>query len=84
MEDCIYYKDGRFSENKIFAFHFLSYVNRHTNSSQDSYYVKEFNKDFDCLEDLQNAVVHNDFEWINKLMYFSSSIKGYTGEHKGT
>ena len=79
MEDCIYYKDCRFADDKVFAFYVLNYVNRHTNSSQGSYYVKEFNKDFDCLEDLQDAVGHNDFKWINKLMYFSSIIKGSTG-----
>ena len=49
MEDCIYYKDGRFADDKVFAFYVLNYVNRHTNSSQGSYYVKEFNKDFDFL-----------------------------------
>ena len=78
MEDCIYYEDGRFADNKVFAFYVINYVNRYTNSSQGSYYVKEFNKDFDCLEDLHNSVVHNDFKWINKLMYFSSSIKEST------
>ena len=75
----MYYKDGRFADNKFFAFYILNYVNRHTNSSQGSYCVKEFNKNFDCLEDLQDVVNHNDFKWINKLMYFSSSIKGSTG-----
>ena len=79
MEDCIYYEDGRFADNKVFDFYVLNYVNRHINSSQGRYYVKEFNKDFDCLENLQDAVVHNDFKCINKLMYFSSSIKGSTG-----
>ena len=79
MKDCIYYKDGRFADDKVFAFYVLNYVKRHTNSSQGRYYVKEFNKNFGCLEDLQDAVGRNDFKWINKLMYFSSSIKGSTG-----
>ena len=62
MEDCIYYEDGRFADDKVFAFYVLNYVSRHTNSSQGSYYVKKFNKYFDCLEDLQDAVGLNDFK----------------------
>ena len=56
MEDCIYYEEVRFADDKVFAFYVLNYVNRHTNSSQGRYYVKEFKKDFDCLEDFQDAV----------------------------
>ena len=37
MEDCIYYKDNRFDDNKVFSFYVLNYINRHTNSSQGSY-----------------------------------------------
>ena len=62
MEGCIYYKNGRFDDNKVFAFYVFNYVDRHTNSSQGSYYFKEFNKDFDCLKDLQDAIGHNDFK----------------------
>ena len=65
MEDCTYYEDGKFADNKVFAFYVLNYVNRHTNSIQGSYYVKKFNKDFDCLKYLQATVGHNDFKWIN-------------------
>ena len=78
MKDYIYYKYGKFADDKVFDLYVLNYINRQTNSSQGSYYVKESNKDFDCLEDLQDAVGHNDFKWINKLMYFSSSIKAST------
>ena len=31
MEDYIYYKDGRFADDKVFVFYVLNYVNRHTN-----------------------------------------------------
>ena len=82
MEDFIYYKAGRFADDKVFAFYVLNYINKHTNSSQGRYYANEFNKDFNCLEYPKDAVGQNDFKWINKLMYFSSSIKGSTGYWK--
>ena len=78
MEDCCFYEDGRFADDKVFAFYVLNYVNRHSNSSQGSYYVKQFNNDYDDLDELQDAIAKNDCKWINKLMYFSSSIKGST------
>ena len=31
MEDCIYYEDVRFADNKVFDFYVLNYFNRHTN-----------------------------------------------------
>ena len=33
LEDCIYYEDRRFADDKVFAFYALKYLNRHINAS---------------------------------------------------
>ena len=60
LEDCIYYEDGRFADDKVFAFYALNYQNRHTNASQGRYYVNLFNSQYKSLDDLQDAVNNND------------------------
>ena len=76
LSNCAFYEDARFVKDKIFPFYALSYVNRHTNTSQGRYYVTKFNNKFSSLKELQESVDTNTCKWIRKLMYFSSSIKG--------
>ena len=76
LENCSYYEDGRFIRDKVFAFYALNYVNRHTNASQGKYYINQHNKEFDDLEDLQEAIRKGLVSWISKLIYFSSQVKG--------
>ena len=76
LENCAYYEDGRFIRDKVFAFYALNYVNRHTNASQGKYYINQHNKEFDDLEDLQEAIKKGLVSWISKLIYFSSQVKG--------
>ena len=76
LENCAYYEDGRFVKDKVFAFYALNFVNRHTNASQGKYYINKHNKEFHDLDSLQTAIQKGNTSWINKLIYFSSQIKG--------
>ena len=75
-EACLYYEDGRFAKDKIFAFYALSYINRHRNDSQGRFFVNKFETEVTNIEDLKERVQKDDCKWISKLLYFSSSIKG--------
>ena len=76
----LYYKDGRFACDKIWAFFALNYALRKKNSESGAYFVNGF---FDngpkTLQELQELLRDGNHDWINRLTYFSYHVKGSPG-----
>ena len=80
MERLLYYEDGRFATDKMWAFYALNYAVRKKNNDSGAYFVNGF---FDngpqTLAELQDKVMDGDMSWVNRLAYFSYHVKGSPG-----
>lgn len=80
LERLVHYFDGRFAQDKMWCFFALNYANRRKNSTAGSYFVKNFYKNGPkSLSQLQNDLEKGDFEWIDRIQYYSHKVKGSSG-----
>jgi len=73
----LYYEDGRFASDKIFAFFALNYIIRNRNSSSGNWFIDKFQQNCpETLEELQDAIEGGDTSFVNSLTYYSQRIQG--------
>jgi hypothetical protein len=73
----LYYKDARFTTDKIFSFFAMNYISRHRNSSSGHWFVSDFNKNCpETLEDLHNKIASGNTSFINQINYYNARVKG--------
>ena len=74
----VYYYDGRFVRDNTWCFYALNYVQRHVNNISGGYFVRDFIKTNRPLniDELKKQVQHGDLSFLDKLIYFSSKIRG--------
>jgi hypothetical protein len=78
LKNLIFYYDGRFSRDPTFCFYALNFKQRYQNSSSGKFFIDEFitaNTHTD-LESLQQEVEKGNTQFIEKLIHFSSKIRG--------
>jgi hypothetical protein len=74
------YKDGRFAKDPMWSFFALNYSSRRKNQQSGGYFVNGFFKDGpQTLEDLQQNISSGDTNWIDRISYFSKTVKGSPG-----
>jgi hypothetical protein len=72
------YYDGRFSRDPTFCFYALNFKQRYQNSMSGAFFIDGFittNKHSD-LDSLQREVENGNTQFIEKLIHFSSKIRG--------
>ena len=80
MERLLYYEDGRFATDKMWAFYALNYAVRKKNNDSGAYFVNGFFENGpQTLVELQERVKDGDMSWVNRLAYFSYHVKGSPG-----
>ena len=80
MARLLYYFDGRFARDKMWCFFALNFSVRHKNATSGSYFVQDFYKDSPkTLTELQDSIENGNFDWINRIQYFSYKVKGSSG-----
>ena len=80
MKRLLYYQDGRFAKDKMWAFFALNYAIRKKNCDSGAYFVNGFFDDGpQTLQELQECIRNGDIGWINRLAYFSYHVKGSPG-----
>ena len=80
MRRLLYYQDGRFAADKMWAFFALNYSVRKKNMDSGAYFVNGFFDDGpQTLEELQDCIKEGDIGWINRLAYFSYHVKASPG-----
>ena len=80
MKRLLYFQDGRFVYDKMWAFFALNYAIRRKNSDSGAYFVNGFFEDGpQTIEDLKDSILDGDIGWINRLAYFSYHVKGSPG-----
>ena len=74
----LHYYDGRFVRDGTWCFYALNYVQRHQNNISGGFFVRDFikkNKPSD-IDELKRQIQTGDHSFIDKLIYFSSKIRG--------
>jgi hypothetical protein len=74
----VHYFDGRFVKDGTWCFYALNYLQRHQNNISGGFFVRDFikcNRPSDVTE-LKKQVQGGDYSFIDKLIYFSSKIRG--------
>jgi len=74
----VHYYDGRFVKDNTWCFYALNYLQRHQNNISGGFFVRDFiktNKPND-IDELKRQVQSGDYSFIEKLIYFSSKIRG--------
>ena len=74
----VYYFDGRFVKDGTWCFYALNYVQRHQNNLSGGFFVREFikkNKPSN-IDELKKQIQTGDNTFIEKLIYFSTKIRG--------
>ena len=67
------WKDGRFMRDPLFTFHMPNFLQRHQNSANGLYFIKNYiDDDSITVEDIQNQIKQGDLSFINKLVNFTS------------
>ena len=80
MNHMLLYKDGRFAKDPMWSFFALNYSSRRKNQQSGGYFVNGFFKDGpQTLEDLQQNISSGDTNWIDRISYFSKTVKGSPG-----
>ena len=75
----LHYDDGRFATDKQFCFYALNYLARKQNQSHGGYFINDFYKEGPkTLEELKKQIQEGNTEWINRITYFSKTVKGST------
>jgi hypothetical protein len=74
------YRDGRFDNDRLWAFFALNYCTRHQNNASGNFFVKSFFRNGPrTLEKLQEQVASGQLEWLHRISYFSSCVPGSSG-----
>lgn len=77
LEKLMRYKDGRFQNDKTFAFYANDFVQRKLANSNGGFFVKQVcGQCPQTLHDLQREIRADNYSFVNKLQYFSGSLKG--------
>ena len=74
----VHYFDGRFIRDGTWCFYALNYVQRHQNNISGGFFVRDFiktNRPSD-IEELKAQIQKGDYSFIDKLIYFSSKVRG--------
>ena len=72
IQKLLTYKDGRFATDKHFVFYALNYLARHKNQGNGAFFIDGFHKNGPKdLADLKQQIETGDYDWINKITYFS-------------
>jgi hypothetical protein len=74
----VHYFDGRFVKDATWCFYALNYLQRHNNNISGGFFVREFIKKNRPLniDELKHQVTKGDYSFLDKLIYFSSKIRG--------
>jgi hypothetical protein len=71
------YYDGRFCKDATFCFYALNYKQRHQNSASGAFFINDYISNQCSLDELKERIIeHNDTQFIQKLIHFSSKIRG--------
>ena len=77
MKTLLRFEDMRFSQDKMFVFYALNYMQRRKSDEQGSFYVQSFFKDGpQNLQELKQDIEEGNLHWIEKLCYFSQCMHG--------
>jgi hypothetical protein len=77
MRKMLLYKDGRFDNDRLWAFFALNYTVRHNNQGSGGFFVKTFYEGGPkTLEELQEQVSAGHLEWLDRIAYFSQCVPG--------
>jgi len=74
----VYYHDGRFVKDPTWCFYALNYMQRHQNNVSGGFFIRDFitsNKP-SSLDALKEQISRKDYTFVEKLIYFSSKIRG--------
>jgi len=74
----VYYYDGRFVKDPTWCFYALNYMQRHQNNVSGGFFIRDFitsNKPSN-LDALKEQISRKDYSFVDKLIYFSSKIRG--------
>ena len=79
-ERLLFYKDGRFSTDKMWCFYALNYVTRRRNQDQGSFFVEGFYKDSPLsITEIQDEIKKGNQSFIDKISYYSKKVRGSAG-----
>jgi hypothetical protein len=80
LKKTLQYNDGRFDNDRLWAFFALNYSTRHSNNGSGNFFVKSFFKNGpQTLEELQDQVSAGRLEWLDRISYFSGCVVGSSG-----
>ena len=74
------YRDGRFDNDRLWAFFALNFSTRHNNNGSGNFFVRSFFKNGpQTLEQLQEQIARGQLEWLHRISYFSACVPGSSG-----
>jgi hypothetical protein len=77
MKKTMLYMDGRFEQDRLWAFFALNFSSRQYNQSSGNFYVKGFYENGPkTLEELQTQITAGNLEWLDRITYFSQNVMG--------
>jgi hypothetical protein len=77
MKKTMLYMDGRFEQDRLWAFFALNFSSRQYNQSSGNFYVKGFYENGPkTLEELQMQITAGNLEWLDRITYFSQNVMG--------
>jgi hypothetical protein len=80
LKKTLQYSDGRFDNDRLWAFFALNFSTRHSNSGSGSFFVKSFFKNGpQTLEELQEQVAAGQLQWLDRISYYSGCVVGSSG-----
>lgn len=73
----LFYRDGRFIQDKIFCFFAMNYIVRQRNNSSGRFFVNKFHAGCpDTLEGLKQSIRDGDLRFVTNLSFYSKRITG--------
>lgn len=77
LEKLMRYKDGRFQNDRIFSFYANDFCQRKLANSNGGFFVRQVCGQCPLnMDDLKDQISCGNLSFVNKLQYFSGSIKG--------
>jgi hypothetical protein len=77
LKKMMLYMDGRFDQDRLWAFFALNYSTRHSNQGSGNFFVKSFFENGPkTLDELQKQVSEGKLEWLERITYFSHIVTG--------
>jgi Helitron helicase-like domain at N-terminus len=77
MKKTMLYMDGRFEQDRLWAFFALNFASRQINQSSGNFYVKGFYENGPkTLDELQAQISAGNLEWLDRITYFSQNVTG--------